>query len=549
MSNSSDASISLEELFTPGWDHARDVLVVAGEGDPGLYRALLDVGQARVVEFGTALHGVAPPPAPYVRAETPLELYRAVLAFPGDPPANANVRRQPGARLPDGLIADLTRALRGAVQSHGVFRRTVDRHTPIWAKQGIANLARMAELPTVGALAGSFAGRPCVIVSPGPSLAKNIHLLREVSGRALVMTGSHALAALQTAGVVPDLVVVSDPLYLPRHFAGFDTTAPSSLVFDAVVNPKHYAFPARRIFTFSSHEAVDTWIFGAMGETAELDTGGSVACSELSLAIAMGCDPIALVGQDLALPDGRYYVDSCVDGGARVEASEDGRSFTLVRPVKDPHTDEVELIRHPDELLVPVPAIGGGSVPTSATLYTFLQWFQIAARSTEARVVNCTEGGAHIDGMSHSPFAEFVDALGAEGDLAVDDILDRAAAGLDVTERRGRMRDAVRQMLSGAEESVRAARVCRELAVEALAGGGDLEALSRAEARLSEALGPVAFLAMLGQERIRAAQEKGAVADTLEENLEAAIELHSVVEEAGRTTIAPLRAALDELRD
>ncbi len=543
--SSSASSLSLEGTFGPGWDHQRDVLVILGHPASDFYDALRSLGQRRVVEYGDAA-GVAPLPAPFVRAGTPLDLFRAVVAFPGEPPASATFRRLPGVPLSDALLADLTLALRAAVESHGVLRNTADKQSKHWVGHGLANLVALGEHPSVAALRESFRAKPCIIVSPGPSLSKNVHLLREVAGRALIMTGGHSLAALCAVQVVPDLVVVTDPVLVPRHFAGYDTTAPAALVLDVAVHPEYYGLPARRAFTFATHPTVDAWIYGPLGESALLDTGGSVACCELSLARLLGCDPIAFVGQDLALSGGQYYASSSVDGGARIEASADGRSFVLVRPEADPRSGEIELVRLPGEALTMVPGVDGGSVPTSATLYTFLQWFRIAARSGRERLYNCTEGGALIDGMEHLALREFLDRHALEP-FDVGGVLDLAVAKVDTRRRRADMRESVARMASGVEASVHEARAGRGLALQALEDGEGMEALAGAEARLSEVLRELPFLSMLAQERIRAVQETGASATTLAENLQAAVDLLTIVEEAGRTTIAPLRSALEEL--
>jgi hypothetical protein len=541
-------SAALEGLFEPGWDHARDVLVVVGRSAPGFYQALLERGQARVVEIAPSDSLDAPPPAPYQRASDALDLFRAILSFPGAAPTNAAFRRQPGADLPPSLLASLTDALHSAVTSHASYQQTVDDQAPVWAGQGVANLARVAELPATPTLDGAFAGLPCVIVSPGPSLERNVHLLRELAGRSVIMTCSHALRALEVAGVVPDIVAIADPKHIAVHFEGLDTTAPAAFVCDAIVSPKSFALPVQRFFTYATHSAVDDWIFGAMSESAFLDSGGSVACVELSLAQRMGCDPIVFVGQDLSFSGGRYYAASSVDGGVSVVMTGDGNGLELLRPTRDEDTGEPCIARHPAEQVSEVPAWGGGTVKTSASLRTFLLWFRVAARVAAQRLYNCTEGGAYIDGMEHIRLREFIDQHELPA-VDVPAVLDRAAASVDVTVRRRTMHASVEGMLAGLEACVNVARECSRLAERAGRDSTALDDLGRAEARLARAIAPLPFLSMLSQQRIRAAQERALTAATLEENLVAAEQIFGVVREAGRTLLAPLRASLEALSD
>ena len=67
--------------------------------------------------------------------------------------------------------------------------------------------------------------------------------------------------------------------------------------------------------------------------------------------------------------------------------------------------------------------------------------------------------------------------------------------------------------------------------------------------RVRDSIAPLPFLSMLAQARIRAAQERAEQAETLEDNLAAAEQIFGVVQEAGRTLVAPLREALEALSE
>ena len=56
----------------------------------------------------------------------------------------------------------------------GTQLNTIDRFGESWILQGIANTPAVASWPSIDALREPFRGRPCVIVSPGPSLTRNI---------------------------------------------------------------------------------------------------------------------------------------------------------------------------------------------------------------------------------------------------------------------------------------------------------------------------------------------------------------------------------------
>src|SRR5262249_6661887 len=134
-----------------------------------------------------------------------------------------------------------------------------------WLLQGLANLPALARHPTIAALAGAFRGTPCVLVSPGPSLSGNVGALRELAGRALVVSGTHALSALARTGVAPHLVVCADPGDLARHWAGLDLSLVEAFVVAATCHAETFALPARRRFTFAGNGASDGWLFEPLG--------------------------------------------------------------------------------------------------------------------------------------------------------------------------------------------------------------------------------------------------------------------------------------------
>ena len=534
---------ALQGVFEPGWDHSIDILVVLGKSEPEFFNALLDVGQRRTIVMRAKNSVDTLPPEPFLVAATPLELFQSILTFPGENPTHAAVRRQPGVELASEYLDELIQTLRGAISTFGLFRRTVEMHAPQWALQGIENLPSVASFPSLESLKGAFAGIPCAIVSPGPSLDKNIELLKELNGRMLVMTCSHALRAIEKAGARADIVAVADPKFTGRHFKGSTSLSNSTLFLDAVADPRNYEIPSARKFVFASHESVDPWVFGALGESALLETGGSVACVELSTARLMGCNPIVIIGQDLALTEGRYYAKLSIDGMAYIEPTKDGKAFELIRPHFHEVNDELTVTRHDAEEMMTVPAWDGGTVQTSSSLYTFLQWFGAAANSMDERIYNCTEGGAFIDGMQHVPLKQFLETEELPP-IDIESILEERAATADIEARRGMMILAMEEMIERLSTCANEARDCGRFASRALKDAKALEELSRSEKKLSEAIAPLPALSMLAQARIREAQARAEKAKTLDVNLDAAKDLFRVVIEAAERLKQPLSEAL-----
>ena len=71
----------------------------------------------------------------------------------------------------------------------------------------MANIPAIIHHPGAIRLKDLFKGRPAIIVSAGPSLEKNCHLLRKAKGRALIIAVDVVVPTLLPAGILPDLVV------------------------------------------------------------------------------------------------------------------------------------------------------------------------------------------------------------------------------------------------------------------------------------------------------------------------------------------------------
>ena len=108
-----------------------------------------------------------------------------------------------------------------------------------------------------------FKGHPAIIVSAGPSLEKNIHLLREAKGKAVIIAVDAVLPTLVPAGVIPDIVVVLEanrtqflvfqniPLlrYIPAVFSG-----------EVVHESLSSLYPGPMFFAMIHNHPISTWV-------------------------------------------------------------------------------------------------------------------------------------------------------------------------------------------------------------------------------------------------------------------------------------------------
>ncbi|TVQ32253.1 MAG: DUF115 domain-containing protein [Phycisphaeraceae bacterium] len=164
----------------------------------------------------------------------------------------------------------------------------------------------------VADLAGACAGRPAIVVSAGPSLERNIHLLKTpgVRERVVIIAVQTTLKTLLAMGVKPHFVTALDYHEISRRFYEGLTESDVegvTLVAEPKANPAILdAFPG------AIRCAGDGLLDRALGEElagehGDLTPGATVAHLAYYLARHLGCDPVALIGQDLGFTDGQYY--------------------------------------------------------------------------------------------------------------------------------------------------------------------------------------------------------------------------------------------------
>lgn len=539
-----DAQTFLDGSLPLAWDFELDLVVLCGASSRRLAHALAARGQRRILAF-SPVEGEGFPAVAVVAGEL-TEVKGALRAFSNPLPKRLAFIPPAGDELPRESYQALLDLVGQALDSTQVERNTISSFGETWAKQGLANLANLARVPSIAALKGAFTGIPMVLLAPGPSLSKNAHLIPALKGKALLVTMSHALSALQKHGIEPDVVLALDAQDLRYHFDHYPIERIPALVLGATVRPELYHLRAQRVFSFSGNASLESWFFGALGEEMHLPSGGSVSHCAFSLGVRMGCDPILLVGQDLAFTGGRVYATGSCDAGTSVAQDEQGK-FTL-----QGYSDQYRKLavvngaeRSAPARLLTVPGFDGGEVQTSFSFQLFRRWFEESARHLKDTVQlwNCTEGGAYIDGFRHLPLAHALEELPrAQHDFAA--ALDDAASDLHPEERRHRLMFRAQELLAQLDACAVRAQRCLKL----LVGRPQEDALRAAERSLLEALKGAWFLSLLSQKEVNEALANGLRAQNAQGSLLASRALYRLTIDAAQRLRPALVSARDALR-
>ena len=315
--------------------------------------------------------------------------------------------------FPEVLVA-VKRAVSNSAKISGVSARTLSVRLPKWIDHTLTNVWNSVGRVSGHRLLASMQDRPVIVVAAGPSLDKNVHWLKEVGDRAMIVAVNTSLGALERAGVKAHLVVCIEALNMESQFESLqlNRNCPRALAFSA--------FPG--LFTGATgavYPCVEEFSFyngfqEHMGLAAAMQPGGSVANSAFSLACNTGTKRVILAGQDLAFTGGNVYASGTVFEKMRIEQLGQGGIRLTNLEAKQriaASCPQIDNTRAREETLLTT-AWGGGQVQTSPAFNCFRNVFESwALRTPDIEFINATEGGARIDGFSEQPLENVVKGL------------------------------------------------------------------------------------------------------------------------------------------
>lgn len=294
----------------------------------------------------------------------------------------------PFQRMEPGFVKQASEMVIGLIKTN---RKSlgIDVNIPILGlKNMLMNMQEVASSITVNGLKDKFKGMPAIIVSAGPSLEKNYHLLREAKGKFTILAVDAIFKKLLDAEIVPDAVVVLDrsPVIYERFFQDIEVIPNSVLLIaEAVADPRIVRrFPQRSIIPLSRDDLFQIELGTYLGTTGTIQTGLSVAHLAFTFAQLCGMEPLIFIGQDLAFGN-------------------DGHTHSPGTPYEN---DVIEYHSNPD--IKYVDGYYGGVVPTREDFFIYREWFEIKIAESKGQFINATEGGADIKGTLKLPFHEVI---------------------------------------------------------------------------------------------------------------------------------------------
>ncbi|EBF6017453.1 motility associated factor glycosyltransferase family protein [Campylobacter coli] len=282
-----------------------------------------------------------------------------------------------------GLNKKLAENFKNSIVSYG--------NDPLDALQGIEqfvyNLPQMITHPSYKELLSKRKGvsDTAIIVSTGPSLTKQLPLLKKYANKATIFCADSSYPILAKHGIKPDYVLSLERIPLTSEFFNNDFGEfDKDIVFvcAGVVHPKTIEYLKNKTFIITQKILAFPYYIN-LKNFCYAAVGFSVAHMAYEFATHLSHKNIIFIGQDLAY-------------------AKDGFSHTKDYSNLDKHEGHFQRDKGKFQCL----AYGGDGKAESSEVWTMFRFFlqDTISRNIISTTYNCTEGGARIEGTIEKPF-------------------------------------------------------------------------------------------------------------------------------------------------
>jgi hypothetical protein len=279
---------------------------------------------------------------------------------------------------------------------------------------------------------------PVFIVSAGPSLAKNVNVLKQAKGRSMIIAVDRALDYLLDHGVEPDFVITMDPWLQQTRFSKREEIRIPVLCSVSAADKIMQMHKGEKILVHYNGY-VKQMLQNVNIPTPDYNPGGSVSNAAFYVCAILKTKRVILVGQDLAY-----------DG-----------EVTHLGGEKDDNIHDMDTMWVED--------IHGNPIQTRRDWYTYLEWFQNAIElKKDMEVIDATEGGAKIKGSIIMSLQKVVDTY-CNNTVDCREVINRALPCLNDEGRKACVKyyeETLSDLVKMKEDAADGIRSCNNLLIE-----------------------------------------------------------------------------------
>ncbi|RTQ94295.1 motility associated factor glycosyltransferase family protein [Lysinibacillus telephonicus] len=257
-----------------------------------------------------------------------------------------------------------------------------------WQHNFAKNVPSIAKDESLAVLHNKF-DLPIVLAAGGPSLTKQLPLLKQIQDHVIIIASGSTINSLLAEDLEPDFVISIDGGETNyKHFKDlhFDK---ASLIYAPYNHAGIRRSFSKKAFVFSQvkQEAVGKYLLDNIGINLPiLAGGGTVAHYGVTVARLLNSGPIAMIGQDLAYTNNETHAK--------------GNKFG----------SKIENISELKSKLIQVEGYYGEKVYTTRAFLSMKMVFEELIRFYKPLypIFNCTEGGVKLQGYDQISFQDFV---------------------------------------------------------------------------------------------------------------------------------------------
>lgn len=263
-----------------------------------------------------------------------------------------------------------------------------------WTMNCMKNFLEVAQTPNILSDFDSrlFEGKPAILVAAGPSLQEEIENLRSIKeqGLAYIFSVGSAINSLVHHGIFPDAACTYDPSV--RNQIVFERIKEEDidsipLIFGSSVGFETIqGYPGPKAHMLTSQDTVSPYYLKTNGlpEIDYVNDSTSIAVVTFQLLNKLNCNPIILVGQDLATKNNQRYAEGI--------SYKDQSGYLTESELK--HT-------------VHVTDVYGNQVITQEGYNLHREQLELYIQKYHnKKVINTSKGGAKIEGTVFIPLEE-----------------------------------------------------------------------------------------------------------------------------------------------
>ncbi|EKG1826982.1 motility associated factor glycosyltransferase family protein [Campylobacter jejuni] len=228
-----------------------------------------------------------------------------------------------------------------------------------------------------------------IVVSAGPSLAKQLPLLKAYQDKAVIFCADGALSMLEKEGIIPDYVTNLDCRDLAmKFFQNKENLKQSIIALECATHPNVVrSLKAENCMIVLRNKALYQRF--NLNDFGYIDTGTHVSHFSYTLALALGFKNIIMIGQDLAFDE---------EGNSHSKGFSYGEQFSGEKTV---------------------PTLKAQAYAGKGEVLTHIAWndyrikleYLFACNDQKAKFYNATEGGARINFTEELSFKECCEKL------------------------------------------------------------------------------------------------------------------------------------------